>query len=1280
MSTRLSAGGDLCSMGMPLVDEAPLRELTVRDEARLRRQARRLGRGDQAGRARFEQQLAEARARVERRRASVPEISYAPQLPVSARRDDLLAAIRDHQVVVVAGETGSGKTTQLPKLCLELGRGVRGAIAHTQPRRLAARTVAQRIADELDVPLGGAVGYAVRFDDRGSEDTLVRLVTDGLLLAEIRRDPLLRRYDTVIVDEAHERSLNIDFLLGCLHRILPRRPDLKLIITSATIDPERFSAHFGGAPIVEVSGRTYPVEVRYRPPRDDEELLDALADTVAELLAERDGDVLAFLSGEREIRDAAELLTGRLGPDVEVLPLFSRLAAADQQKVFGRERNRRSRRVILATNVAETSVTVPGIRFVVDTGLARISRYSARLKVQRLPVEPVSRASADQRKGRCGRVADGICVRLYSEEDYEARPEFKDPEILRTNLASVILQMAALKLGDIEAFPFLEPPDRRQVRDGVALLHELRALDPSAPEPLTALGRKLARLPIDPRLGRMVLEADRLGAAREVIVIAAALSIQDPRERPAEHRGQADQLHARFTDTSSDFLTYLNLWRHLRGLESELSRSQVRKRCQAEFLHYLRIREWQDLVAQLEDAAREVDLTLNDVPGEAPEIHAALLSGLLSHLGMRDGATREYTGARGAKFAIFPGSALARRGPAWVMVAELVETGRLWGRTAAAVDVKQIEPLAEHLVRRSYGEPRWDRRRAAVVASEQVTLYGLPIVASRTVQYARIHPDVAHELFIRHALVEGDWDQRHAFMRENARRVEEVEALEARARRRDLLASEAKRAAFFDERVPRDVVSGRHFDRWFKQARPSQPTLLDYPMDMLIDGDVAPDDRERPARWIQSDPPLELALSYRFDPGSAADGVTVHIPLASLGSVRETTFEWLVPALRTELVIALLRSLPKRLRTPLVPIPDTAAALLADVTPRSGPLLEVLAEAIERLRGVRIGSDDWSLHDLPAHLHMTFSVEEEDGTVLAAGRSLDALRDELRPRLTARLAHALPNLARHGMRSFDVASLPRTVELPGGLRGFPALVDEGDAVGIRVCETAGEQALTMHRGTRRLLRLTVSSPRHWVAGQLGAQLTLALAAAPHGSLEAAIDDATDAALDALMASGGGPAWSAEAFAALRERVRGELRPTTLDALRSLGQILEAARAVRERLDALPASAVLGPAREDVARQLGRLVYPGMLTAAGLARLGDLERYLRAAAQRLERLPRHVAADRERMDAVRALEAEAAGRRDVLWLLEEVRVAQLAPGSLVRPGATVRRVREALASG
>ncbi|HET9126370.1 MAG TPA: ATP-dependent RNA helicase HrpA, partial [Solirubrobacteraceae bacterium] len=884
-----------------------------------------------------------------------------------------------------------------------------------------------------------------------------------------------------------------------------------------------------------------------------------------------------------------------------------------------------------------------------------------------------------QRKGRCGRLADGICVRLYSEEDFDARPEFTDPEVLRTNLASVILQMAALGLGEIESFPFLEPPDRRQIRDGIALLHELRALDPAAEEPLTELGRKLARLPIDPRLGRMVLEADALGCVREVSVIAAALSIQDPRERPTEQRAQADQLHARFSDRSSDFLSYLNLWRHLRSLEDELSRSQVRRRCKAEFLHYLRIREWQDLVAQLEDAAREVGLTLGDTPAEPPEIHVALLSGLLSHLGMKDSATREYTGARGAKFQIFPGSALARRGPGWVMVAELVETNRLWGRTAAAVDIRQVEPLAGHLVRRSHGEPRWDRRRAAVVASERVTLYGLPIVAARTVQYGRIDPAAARELFIRRALVEGDWDEHHAFMRENERRVEEVEALEARARRRDLLAGEEARVAFFAARIPQEIVGGRDFDRWWRDARRVESTLLDYPMDLLIEGELAPDERGRPPVWIQPDPRLELVLSYRFDPGSAADGVTVHIPLGALGAVKDAGFEWLVPALRPELVIALLRALPKRLRTPLVPIPDTAAALLAAVTPRSGPLLEVLAAAIERLRGVRIAPGDWSLDDLPSHLRMTFCVEDEDGTALASGRSLAALRDELRPALTARLEHAVPVLARHGMHGFELDSLPREVGLPGGLRGYPALADEGGAVGVRICETTVEQAVTMARGTRRLLALTAPSPRRWVTGQLGTALTLTLAGAPHGTLEAAVEDATGAALDALIAAAGGPAWDAAAFTRLSEHVRGELRPATLEALRGLGRILDAARAVREQLDRLPATAVLAPAREDVARQLGRLVYPGMLTAAGLSRVDDVERYLRAAVRRLERLPNQIAVDGQRMAIIHELESRAAGRGEVIWLLEELRVGQFAPGLPVARGATVRRVREALAA-
>ncbi|HTE59915.1 MAG TPA: ATP-dependent RNA helicase HrpA, partial [Solirubrobacteraceae bacterium] len=867
--------------------------------------------------------VSKAEALIERRRASVPAIHYPPQLPVSERKDELLAAIRDHQIVVVAGETGSGKTTQLPKICLELGRGVRGAIAHTQPRRLAARTVAERIAYELGVPLGEAVGYAVRFSDRSRAETLVRLMTDGLLLAETQRDKLLRRYDTIIVDEAHERSLNIDFLLGYLARILPRRPDLKLIITSATIDPQRFSRHFGDAPVVEVSGRTYPVEVRYQPIEDvddpDRDQTDAIGDAVEELMRERAGDVLVFLSGEREIRDTAEALTGRLRSDVEVLPLYARLSTREQRRVF---QPHAARRVVLATNVAETSLTVPGIRYVVDPGTARISRYSARLKVQRLPIEPISQASADQRKGRCGRTSDGVCVRLYAEQDFEERPRFTVPEILRTNLASVILQMAAAGLGDIADFPFLDPPDRRQVRDGIRLLQELAALDEK--ERLTPLGRRLAQLPVDPRLGRMVLEADRLGCAEEVIVVAAALSIQDPRERPVDKREQADQLHARFKDEESDFLSYVNLWRYLREQQLALSGNQFRKRCHAEFLHHLRVREWQDLVAQLRQAAKGVGITLNRQPAEPEAIHVALLSGLLSHLGMKDAARREYSGARGARFAIFPGSALARKPPSWVMVAELVETSRLWGRTAAKIDPRWVEPLAEHLIKRTYDEPHWERKRGSVVATERATLYGLPIVAGRKVAYGRIDPELSRSLFIRRALVEGDWETRHAFFAANRALLDEVEALEARARRRDILVDDQALYDFYDARIPADVVSGAHFDRWWRDERRSDPERLTFTRaDLVKDAGDALDQRALPDAWRQGE--MTMRLSYVFDPGAERDGVTVHVPLKWLPQLRPVGFDWLVPALRAELVTALIRSLPKDLRRPLVPVPEVAA-------------------------------------------------------------------------------------------------------------------------------------------------------------------------------------------------------------------------------------------------------------------------------------------------------------------------------------------------------------------
>jgi len=757
-------------------------------------------------------------------------ISYPPDLPITARREDLLAALRDHQVVIVAGETGSGKTTQLPKLCLELGRGTQGQIGHTQPRRIAARTVAERVASELGSELGGLVGYKVRFSDRVGANTRVKLMTDGILLAEIAQDRELRRYDTIIIDEAHERSLNVDFLLGYLKRLLPRRPDLKVVITSATIDPERFSRHFDGAPVVTVSGRTYPVEVRYRPltaeeAHDDRDQTQGILDAVDELVAEGPGDILVFLSGEREIRDTADALRDRALHDVDVLPLYGRLSAAEQQRAFQPHPGRR--RVVLATNVAETSLTVPGIRSVVDPGTARISRYSARTKVQRLPIEPVSQASADQRKGRCGRTADGICIRLYREADFAARPAFTDPEILRTNLASVILQMTSLGLGDIAAFPFLDPPDRRSITDGVRLLEELGAFDSAQREGrarLTPVGRKLAQLPVDPRFARMIVEADRTRCVAEVLVIAAALSIQDPRERPAEHEQAADESHARFADPDSDFLTYLNLWRYLREQADTLSSNQFRRRCRAEYLNHLRVREWQDLYAQLRQAARSAGITPSSAPDDRQAIATAILSGLLSHIGLKADERNSYLGARNLRFAVFPGSALYRRPPRWVMAAELVETSRLWGRVVARIDPGWVEPLAGHLVQRSYSEPHWDPGRGAVMAYERVTLYGVPVVASRRVNFARIDPALSRELFIRHALVDGDWEAPHAFLADNRQLLAEVEQLEQRARRRDLVVDDEALFAFYGARLPADVTSARHFDRWWR--RTDQPDLL----------------------------------------------------------------------------------------------------------------------------------------------------------------------------------------------------------------------------------------------------------------------------------------------------------------------------------------------------------------------------------------------------------------------------------------------------------------------
>ncbi|MET0474157.1 MAG: ATP-dependent RNA helicase HrpA, partial [Mycobacterium sp.] len=893
---------------------ARLDGLTIRDADRLRRRLRGLRGTDPVALARIATQFTVAEALVATRVAAVPEITY-PDLPVSALRGDIATAINDNQVVVIAGETGSGKTTQLPKICLELGRGIRGTIGHTQPRRLAARTVAQRIADELGTPLGEAVGYTVRFNDQASDRTLVKLMTDGILLAEIQRDRRLLRYDTLILDEAHERSLNIDFLLGYLRELLPQRPDLKVIVTSATIEPGRFAAHFGTvgapAPIVEVSGRTYPVEIRYRPlevpvssaddsngladPDDpDHDVIrteirdqtEAIIDAVHELEAEPPGDVLVFLSGEREIRDATEALRDAL-KFTEVLPLYARLPTAEQQKVFAPHSGRR---VVLATNVAETSLTVPGVRYVVDPGTARISRYSRRTKVQRLPIEPISQASAAQRAGRSGRTAPGVCIRLYSEADFEGRPRYTDPEILRTNLAAVILQMAALGLGDVEDFPFLDPPEQRSIRDGVQLLRELGAFGDDGS--ITELGRRLARLPLDPRIGRMILAADAEGCVREVLVLAAALSIPDPRERPSDREEAARQKHARFADETSDFNSYLNLWRYLGEQRKERSGNAFRRMCREEFLHYLRIREWQDLTGQLRSIARDLGIRESDdhEPADPARVHAALLAGLLSHIGLREGESRDFQGARNVKFVLAPGSVLTKRPPRWIVVADLVETSRLYGRIAARIQPEMVERGAGDLVMRSYSEPHWDAQRGAVMAYERVTLFGLPLVPRRRVGYATVEPEVARDLFIRHALVEGDWQTRHHFFRDNAQLRDELEELEEKARRRDLLVGDDEVYAFYDARIPATALSAKHFDAWWKKQRHKTPDLLTLTRDDLLRKDDPAADQ--PDTWHADE--LSLPLTYRFEPGAEDDGVTVHVPVEVLARLGGDEFSWQV--------------------------------------------------------------------------------------------------------------------------------------------------------------------------------------------------------------------------------------------------------------------------------------------------------------------------------------------------------------------------------------------------
>ncbi|GAA1428732.1 ATP-dependent RNA helicase HrpA [Microlunatus lacustris] len=1290
--------------------------------------------------------------------SSVASISFDEALPITAWHDEIAATIAAHQVVVVAGETGSGKTTQLPKICLELGRT---SIGHTQPRRIAARTVAERIAEELQVGLGDLVGYQVRFTRMASRQTRLKVMTDGVLLAEIAHDRDLRRYDTIIIDEAHERSLNIDFLLGYLKQLLARRPDLKLVVTSATIDTARFAEHFAEAdgspaPVIEVSGRTFPVEVRYRPLLDPEaggetDQIAGITEAVKELSTVGNGDILVFLSGEREIRDTAEAIAGMKLRSTEVLPLYARLSAAEQHKVFTRPGSSvkgtagSTRRIVLATNVAETSLTVPGIRYVIDTGTARISRYSSRTKVQRLPIEPISQASANQRAGRCGRVAPGVAIRLYDEEDFAARPEFTEPEILRTNLASVILQMTAAGLGDIAAFPFVEAPDGSQIADGLRLLEELGALAEGGSRTratLTEVGRRLAVLPVDPRMGRMLLAAEGQGCLREMLVIVSGLSIQDPRERPAEHREAADALHRRFwapapepgADTGSpgdakeqgpdpdgsDFIALLRLWDHVKQAQHDLSGNAFRRMCRDEFLHFLRIREWQDLHSQLKQIAKDLGLGRNEVAAAPAAVHTAALSGLLSHVGLADvreeptkpGAARrkgraparEYLGARGTRFAINPGSSVAKSAPPLVMAAEIVETTRLWARTVAAIKAEQVEEVGQHLLKRQYSEPHWSARAGSVLAYEQVSLYGVPIIARRPVSYGRVNPAEAREILIRSALVEGQWRTRHHFFRDNQALRAEAEALEERARRRDLVVDDDTIFAFYDARIPAGITSVAHFDSWWKKTRHQTPDLLTMTLDDLTTGAADQLDTDAfPDTWTvpgSEGAEHELVVEYVFEPGTARDGVTVRVPVTVLNQLDPAPFSWQVPGLRAELATELIRSLPKATRRNFVPAPEFAARALGWLAQNPGGPTETLPLALGRalraLTGQLVAPAEWNPSAVPTHLQVRFTVLADaagpEPTVLGAGEDLEDLKQTLARQVRQTLSSAASEHTRTGLRTWDLGTLPEQVQLSRGghaVVGYPALVDEGATVGVAVLDTPERQAVSHAAGLRRLVLLGTPDPTKWVVAHLGNAEKLALGQSPYPGVPELLADARLASVGSLVtAAGGPPVRDAAAFRALCDTVRADNADRMREVVRLAATTLTGWRAV---LADLPRVRAVSPAAAaDLTEQLANLVFAGFLAATAYPHLVDLPRYLQAARARVDTLLSAPARDQVPLESVTRCEdayAELcravppgplpAHVEDVGWLLEELRVGLFAQPLRTKVPVSEKRVMSAV---
>lgn len=1261
----------------------------IADRHRLRRQLHELRkRPDEAKLAQWAERVQASCAQVTARQQSVPLVRYDDSLPIAAKRDEIKKALAEHQVLVIAGETGSGKTTQLPKICLELGRGSHGLIAHTQPRRIAARSVAARVAEELGTPLGGLVGYQVRFEDQSDANTLVKLMTDGILLAETQHDRFLERYDTIIVDEAHERSLNIDFLLGYLKTLLHRRPDLKLIITSATIDLERFSKHFDNAPIIEVSGRTFPVETWYRPltseqdeegnPIEDDLTVDQAILATLDELAQHErgqgkgpGDVLIFLPGEREIRDAAEILRKAQLRHTEILPLYARLSPAEQQRIF---QPHAGRRVVLATNVAETSLTVPGIRYVIDTGTARISRYSYRAKVQRLPIEAVSQASANQRKGRCGRVEPGICVRLYSEEDFNSRPAFTDPEILRTNLAAVILQMLHLRLGAIDAFPFIEPPDGKAISDGFNLLQELSAVNRE--NQLTPVGRQLARLPIDPRLGRMLLEGARLGSLQEVLIVTSALSVQDPRERPPERQQAADQAHAQWKDVDSDFAALVNLWRGFEEQRQALTANPLRNWCRKQFLNYLRLREWRDAHRQLALICRELQLTVNKEPCDYPKLHKAVLSGLLSQIGHKteDG---DYQGARQRRFWVHPSSGIGRKRPQWVMAAELVETTKLYARVVARIEPDWIEPLAGHLIKKNHFEPHWEKKRGQVVAYEQITLYGLILVGRRPVHFGPIDPATSRELFIREALVGGEIQSRAKCLTANKRLLEALDALEAKARRRDILADEETLYAFYEARLPAEIHQTATFDSWYRMGSQKDPNLL-----IMREEDVLAREASEVTAAQYPDSlqvgELRLPLTYHFEPNHPRDGVTVRVPAPLLPSLPGERLEWLVPGLLEAKCVALVRNLPKALRKNFVPVPDFVKAALARMTFGQGALPQALGHELLRMTGARVPDEAWdeSVSLVEGHLRMNIEVVDGQGKFLGEGRDLA----ELTARFAAasQAALAVPRDAKSEQpvqaKAFSEVKPTAQQKIAGlSMTVYPALVEDNGTVREGRFSTQAEADFQHRRALQRLLLQQLAEPAKFLRGKLPGLTELGLLYRDMGRVDALVEDILLASLDSCILDGE-PVLPREgaALAALAERKRGSWAEHAERLARQTLEVLKLWHGLQKRfkgkIDLSQAVAL-----NDIKQQLGNLVYPGFVRETPALWFKELPRYLKAIELRLEKLGSQVQKDRvwsgELANVWAQYKARAdkhaqEGKRDeqlalYRWWLEEYRVSLFA---------------------